>query len=314
VERTAGKISQNYGQREAIHVEDLLKDYERYLRERGRSQLTIAEYLRAIKQLAEWYEQTNGESFDPDKVTALDLQEYRAMLDATLKQQPQTINKKIAALKAFWRFAVERGYASINPTDALRRKQTTTERLAPKWLDRKAQSRLLHEVKKESNEKKRARNYAIVQLMLSCGLRVDEVVNLHVNDFDPYRRTITVHAGKGGKFRILPLQEAVADALKKWLELRGENESPYMFLSNWNRPITKRAIQAMVRRYGERAGIGPVHCHQLRHSFCKNLVDAGHPLTTIAQLAGHKSIETTKRYTVPSEHDLRKAMASIEQY
>lgn len=118
------------------------------------------------------------------------------MLDATLKQQPQTINKKIAVLKAFRRFAVERGYASINPTDGLRRKQTTTERLEPKWLDRKAQSWLLHEVKNESNEKKRARNYAIVQLMLSCGLRVDEVVNLHVNDLDPNRRTITVHAGK----------------------------------------------------------------------------------------------------------------------
>ncbi|WP_423785952.1 tyrosine-type recombinase/integrase [Hydrogenibacillus schlegelii] len=57
-------------------------------------------------------------------------------------------------------------------------------------MGRKAQSRLLHEVKKESNEKKRARNYAIVQLMLSCGLRVDDLVNLYVNDLDPDRRTI----------------------------------------------------------------------------------------------------------------------------
>jgi len=295
-------------------MEELMKDYERYLRERGRARLTITTYLQVIRDFANWFEQTNGDTFHPDKVTPLDMQDYRAMLDANLKQAPETVNKKIAALKAFWRFAIEKGYTNINPTEVLRRKPSNAKQLAPKWLDRKAQSRLLHEIKKEPNEKKRARNYAIVQLMLSCGLRVDEVVNLHVTDFDPNRQTITVHAGKGGKFRILPLQDAVAEALKKWLELRGQNESPHMFLSTWNRPITKRTIQAMVRKYGERAGIGPVHCHQLRHSFCKNLVDAGHPLTTIAQLAGHKSIETTRRYTVPSERDLRKAMASIEQY
>lgn len=295
-------------------MEELMKDYERYLRERGRARLTIETYLQVIRDFANWFEQTNGDAFHPDKVTPLDMQDYRAMLDANLKQAPETINKKIAALKAFWRFAIEKGYTNINPTEVLRRKPSNAKQLAPKWLDRKAQSRLLHEIKKEPNEKKRVRNYAIVQLMLSCGLRVDEVVNLHVKDFDPERQTIIVHAGKGGKFRILPLQDAVADALKKWLELRGQNEMPHMFLSSWNRPITKRTVQLMVTKYGERAGIGPVHCHQLRHSFCKNLVDAGHPLTTIAQLAGHRSIETTKRYTVPSERDLRKAMASIEQY
>ena len=73
----------------------------------------------------------------------------------------------------------------------------------------------------------------------------------------------------------------------------------------------ERGIQYQMRNYLDNIGLTDVTVHSLRHSFAKNLIDAGQSLQIVAQLAGHESLETTRRYVTPSEHDLRKALGGI---
>jgi integrase/recombinase XerD len=75
----------------------------------------------------------------------------------------------------------------------------------PRWLTRREQAKLLHTIMKQSNQQKSLRDYAIAQLMLQAGLRIDDVVNQEVNDIDPKRGTITIRSGKGGKMAVLPV-------------------------------------------------------------------------------------------------------------
>ena len=89
------------------------------------------------------------------------------------------------------------------------------------------------------------------------------------------------------------------------------NES--LFLSERNLRPTDRTIRYMVTDYAEDAGLEDVSCHTLRHTFGKNLADAGVRLEQIAYLMGHDDIETTRKYVLPSKNDLRKNVELISE-
>ncbi|WP_041274457.1 tyrosine-type recombinase/integrase [Desulforamulus reducens] len=86
-----------------------------------------------------------------------------------------------------------------------------------------------------------------------------------------------------------------------------------LFLSERNTRMSDRTIRHMVTKYAKGAGLEDVSPHTLRHTFCKSLADQGVRLEHIAYLAGHESLETTRRYTQPGENDLRKAVQTISE-
>jgi integrase/recombinase XerC len=95
------------------------------------------------------------------------------------------------------------------------------------------------------------------------------------------------------------------------------DEPDFLFASRFCRTATEqlcqshlssRGVQHLVKRYAERAKLDRVSPHTLRHSFCKNLIDAGVSLDKVALLAGHSSLDVTRRYTTPSLHDLQEAV------
>ncbi len=75
--------------------------------------------------------------------------------------------------------------------------------------------------------------------------------------------------------------------------------------------MTPRGVQFLLQKYAEAAKLDDVSPHSLRHTFCKNLIDAGVGLEKVATLAGHESLETTRRYCEPSRHDLQQAVDLI---
>jgi integrase/recombinase XerC len=115
---------------------------------------------------------------------------------------------------------------------------------------------------------------------------------------------------------IKALLNPYASSLKKWMEYREEQnhaENEPLFLSERSTRLTDRAIKYMVAAYARDAGLENVSCHPLRHTFCKNLADAGVRLEQIAYLAGHDSLETTRKYLLPSDSDLRKSVEKISE-
>ena len=77
--------------------------------------------------------------------------------------------------------------------------------------------------------------------------------------------------------------------------------------------MTRQGIEYLIRRYLDGVGLTDYSVHSLRHSFCRNLIDAHQPLQVVSQLAGHESLETIRRYVTPSEHDRQRAVDSFSE-
>lgn len=187
-------------------------------------------------------------------------------------------------------------------------------RRPPRWLDRKEQWALLRQVQKE----KKPRDIAIVSMLLHAGLRVEELCHLRLEDVEISERKgkVIIRHGKGGKWREVPLNRDVRKALEEWVEVRSSS-GPWLFVSTRAEQMTTRAVQFVVRKYGQQAGLEQCTPHALRHTFCHELAVKGVPLDVIATLAGHMTadgcpnIATTAIYTTPGDQDLRRAVDQL---
>jgi integrase/recombinase XerC len=140
-------------------------------------------------------------------------------------------------------------------------------------------------------------------------LRISELAALKVEDLEIGERSGWVHVrqGKGGKSRRVPLNNQVRQALSAYLAERGQDKSDRLFLGQRG-PMGEWGVHELVKKYAYQARLEDVTAHTLRHTFAKNLVDAGVPLDQVATLLGHESLDTTRVYTKPSEKDLEQAV------
>jgi integrase/recombinase XerC len=286
-------------------------EYSNWLSVEGKSQQTIKEYLKIEKKLSDWFEESEGEKFDIKKVTTLHLHDFMKHLNEN-KYKPNYINKIKAALKTYFRYAEEKNIIVHNPINKVKMKRTQEQDAPPKWLSKKDLASFFHAIECEKNKSKKLRNMAICRLMSSAGLRVQEVTTLESQDIclEDKRENVTIREGKGGKFRIVPLNKDIVGSLNDWLDINN-NQLNILFLSQQNKKISDRTIRYMVNKYAQNAGLKDVSPHTLRHTFCKLLVDQGVGLEQVAYLAGHDDVKTTMRYTKPSQNDLRKAVQKI---
>lgn len=308
--------------------EAVLERFAAWLREEDKGEKTIRTYLSVLRQFVVWFEQSEGESFDPKSVSALHIQDYRSYMGNTLEQKPSTINKAIATLKTFFAWANETNVVSSNPALKVKMKRVQKSQ-TPKWLSYTEQNRLMVVLETEKNEFKAARDKAVVNTILKAGLRAEEIRKLKLSHLDIRQGTITVYNGKGGKFRVVPMHDDLRKYLRSWLKYRNDseksfhNDSPYVFVTERSGQMTERALNHMLDVYLERCGLlersvegmkleGQHSMHSLRHTFCKDLADKGVPIEQIKELAGHDSIQTTAIYVQASTHDLRKAINKLQ--
>jgi len=143
------------------------------------------------------------------------------------------------------------------------------------------------------------RDRALVLLMLRAGLRVGEVQRLHLDNClfaqHAQQRSRLRVLGKGRRERMVYLATDAEAALLDWFAVRAPSASLRVFLNRWGQPLTITGIQVKVAAYGRRAGF-QVSCHQLRHTFARQLVEVGTPVTTVQRLLGHRSLRSTQRY------------------
>ncbi len=293
----------------------MIDDYILWLKSDGKSENTIRVYINALNKLINWYEDTEGLTFEINKVTTLHIHDFQSYMDKIEKLQPPTINKIIASLKTFFRFTIDMGILIYNPMLKIKMKRTMAQYDAPKWLSKYELAKFYHSIEQVNNDFRKIRNIAVCRLMSSAGLRVQEVSDLNINDIkiDNKINDVIVRDGKGGKFRIVPLNKDVVESLKEWFKLSENSNNDALFVSERNTRFSVRSIHSMVTKYANIAGLEDVSPHTLRHTFCKNLVDQGVGIERVAYLAGHESLETTRRYTLPSQNDLRNAVQTISE-
>ena len=284
---------------------DVVSDYQKYLEQTGKSANTVKAYAHDVGAFVSWFEQTTGDEFAPGIVDPREITDYRGYL-LQRGSSPATVNRRLVSLRRYFLWAKKRGMISGTPFEMLERVRVKEQKdVAPRWLTRNEQLALLRAVRQGENE----RDLAIIQMMLGVGLRISEVAGLNMSDIELNDRSgwVYVRTGKGMKPRSIPLSVHVRKALQAYLKIRPDVEEDDLFLGQRG-PLSEWGIHAIVKKYAYQARQEGVSSHTLRHSFAKNLVDAGTPLDQVAILLGHESLDTTRIYTQPSGRDLEHAV------
>jgi site-specific recombinase XerD len=303
-----------------------LEAFEEYLRQQERAELTVRGYLTDLGQFAAWFEQTNGEDFTLPAVTPSDVREYRQHLLTVQRRKPSTINRHLAALSALMAWGRNTGRIEHDPTEEVRGVPQVPQ--GPRSLDKKEQYALQRAIEKDlqlarlrypKRWRTHQRDASLIIALLHTGLRLSEALALQLDDLQLSDRKgqVIVRQGKGGKSRSIPLNAEARKALQAWLDARPESGGTYLWIGLENESmgaLSGRSVQRALVRIGRAAGLERLTPHILRHSFAKNLIDAGVGLEKVAVLLGHSNLNTTRVYVVPNQRDLEQAVERLSTH
>ena len=275
--------------------------------ERGRSANTLAAYRRDLVGYVSWLRSAH---LDVHAVTTPELERFIG--ERRTQSAPASVARQLAAIRMFHRFCAEEGVRADDPTSVL--DGVAVPAGLPKPLSEGQVVQLLDAVLGSDPVARRDR--AIIELLYATGARISEVCGLNLGDVDLTHRMVRLY-GKGAKERLVPFGRAAAGALADWLGTDGRPhlqpdrwarraDSEAVFLNQRGARLARQVAWAMVKRYGERAGIpaGDLSPHVLRHSCATHLLDHGADLRVVQELLGHASVSTTQVYTKVSQERL----------
>ena len=219
-----------------------------------------------------------------------------------------TIARKLAAIKAFYRFLVTENYLETDPSEAV--EAGTKGVHLPKVLTEQEVKALLEAPDLSTAEGLRDR--ALLEMLYATGMRVSEAVTVKIAGVNLALRYV-IAFGKGSKERIVPLGSVAVEYLQRYLEearnnflTEGQTDPGILFLALGGHGLTRQRVWEIIRRYGSLAGIRKkLSPHMLRHSFATHLLDNGADLRSVQEKLGHADISTTQIYTHLTNKRLR---------
>jgi site-specific recombinase XerD len=279
---------------------------------------TIKNYISDIKNFYKWYKEIDF-SENIEEVTYYHLNAYKDYLIHNQRKKASSINRNIQSLRNFFQFMTGQKYFKKNPSEKIKFLKQTKRR-QPQALTKRDIHKLLS-VTSHSSHGTQKRNYAIIQLLLQTGIRVGEIVNLEIRDLTLYDRSgeIRIVNAKGGKERIIPLNNYARKALRNYFEDKKldtkADKKRAVFLSKQNKKMTVRAVQKIISNLADKSGIKNMSPHTLRHTFAINYLRSNPEcLVELGTLLGHESLDTTSIYTVASKERLANTVENAGQY
>jgi len=265
----------------------------RYLdTERNVSPHTLAAYRLDLEQLSAFVVRETGGAAGVADVDHLLLRRYLAQLGKRAKKS--SVGRKLAAIRSFFRFLVRQGVVARNPAELIATPKK--ENRLPFHLDIDQVTTLVEAPQPDDTYALRDR--AILEMLYSCGLRVSELTGLAIGDLDLAGGMVRV-LGKGGKERIVPVGSRAIDAVRAYLQGRGELAgSGALFLNTRGQRNNRRSVARIVDLHVLRiAAFKRISPHILRHTFATHMLEGGADLRAIQELLGHASLSTTQKYT-----------------
>jgi site-specific recombinase XerD len=274
-----------------------IEQFEQYLKRRAPGRRTSVDYVSDVRQFAAVCQKPWREVTMQDIDAFVDQQRQKGLSAATIK-------RRVTAVKVFFDFlAEEAGDLSWPNPVRFKRHVGRQGRRLPRDVSDETVERLWQVITSP-------RDRAWFALMVRAGLRVGEVVQLKLSDLlapptldRPARLRV---CGKGQKERIVLLTADTYAVLQAWLAVRPVGETETIFLNQRGRPLSVNGIEWLLRCYGEQVGVR-VTPHQLRHTFARQLTEAGMPITSLSKLLGHTEISTTQIYTAGADPELAQA-------
>lgn len=293
-------------------AQNLVEKYKRFLMlEKSLSPNSIDAYLTDLQKLIGFTE-THALSYKEIKLSHLET--FLAELhDENIS--PRSVARVISGIKSFFRFLLLENFITDDPSELLEVPKIGLK--LPTVLSVEEIDALLAAIDVSTAEG--TRNYAIIETLYSCGLRVSELTNLQFSNLYFNEGFIRVE-GKGSKQRLVPISDVAIQKIKNYLPYRNEVEvkkgnEDIVFLSTRGRGagvgISRTTVFNFIKKYAEAAGIKKnISPHVFRHSFATHLLERGANIRVIQEMLGHEKITTTEIYTHLDRNFLRQEIIS----
>ena len=279
----------------------ILAEYLDFLEiEKGLSKNTLEAYRR---DLSNFFDFCND--IDISKIQRTQINSYIRNLHEK-KYSPTSIMRKIASLRGFFKWACANEKTKSNPTLTL--EQPKIPQKLPKVMT-------AEEINSILNQDLSKLHRVIIELLYGCGLRVSELVNLKINDYDLNGKYLEC-TGKGSKDRIVPLGKKAISAIKNYLPEREYTlqkynlQSKQLLINEKGKQVTRQEVYTFIHEQGKKLhkAISP---HTLRHTFATHLLENGADLRVVQELLGHSDVSTTQLYTHISKKRLKEVYFAI---
>lgn len=276
-------------------VSSMVTAYRHHLLlEKGVSHHTIEAYLLDVQKLIDYVEA------EQLSITTIEQHHLETFLASLYDQgiTARSIARTISGIKSFFRFLLLEKYRDNDPSEMME-----TPRIGlklPVVLTIEEIDELLGVIDVSTAEG--TRNYAIIETLYSCGLRISELTNLRFSDLYKEEHFIRVE-GKRGKQRLVPISEIALQKIENWLPYRSQidimkGQEDIIFVSPRGKAISRVTVFHHLKKYAEMAGLQKtISPHVLRHSFATHLLERGANIRVIQEMLGHEKITTTEIYT-----------------
>jgi len=257
----------------------------RKLQINGKSERTQQAYTRAVHQLKTYYKK------DPAFINEEELEEYFLYRRNESEWAPKTLRLCYYGIKFYYKFVLNTDWNLFSILKAQKE-----ERL-PEIPTKETIHKVLSCVTT-------FHNFVFFSTVYSCGLRLQEALNLQVSDIDSGRMMVYVHRGKGAKDRYVPLPKETLNLLRRYWKTHRNAKLIFPALGRGHTggptatfPMNRSSVQGALGRVVKKAGITKkLSVHTLRHAYATHLLEQGVNIRVIQRYMGHKSLETTMRY------------------
>jgi len=274
-------------------IKDVESRFFNYLRvERGLSANTLLAYRSDLDKLSAFAQQLGKELLSLERDDLMRFMQH-------LNQQgleAKSIARALVTVRSFFKYLVLDGILKRDPSVNLESPKSWQS--LPKFLIAEEVERLLDAP--DTAMDTGMRDKAMLEVLYATGLRVSELVGLKITDVNLEMGFLTT-LGKGSKERTVPLGQSAIGWLRRYLEVRSrwlkDKSSPLLFLNSSGSAVSRQAFWKLIVEYGNRAKIGHITPHLLRHSFATHLLENGADLRSVQLMLGHSDISTTQIYT-----------------
>ncbi len=269
---------------------------DRYLEylliERGLSENSLNGYLSDLESFQSFLEERSAKIEDATSQTLLLYLTY--LRSKALKST--SLARHLSSLRGFFAFCSSRGFIKEDPATLL--ENPKLPRKIPEFLSPEEIGRILALPK--LTEKLGFRDRAMLELLYAAGMRVSELINLNIEDFDPQTGVLIIF-GKGSKERLVPIHYVAQNFLNQYIKDWRPAFNPKVkniFLNRSGKGLTRQGVWKLIKKFALEAGIKrSISPHTFRHSFATHLLDGGADLRTVQLLLGHSDINATEIYT-----------------
>ena len=295
----------------------LLNELIKYMKKQNLSEKTIIDYMNSLEQFFNDYNITL-ENFDLLSYPQF-IKEYTDELRS--KYKPNTINAKMSAVKCFARFLISEGYITNSPLLSYKNVKVDKKQVdyfpqediqkLINWFKNKVENTTSHRKVDHDNAK---REYIMVLMLVTLGLRLEELTEIRLNDIKGVNHDILAIRGKGYNGEVsrhvkMPIEVAnliqdYISEIRNKIEIKNPDDEIYLWISGLtHKKVGRDGLQKRMKQVEKELNIGRVFCHKLRHSFCTNAILSGKKnIDEVCDIAGHANSSITQQIYIVKGH------------